>query len=88
MFRTYLKPILCLSKQSKELNENTRGDLSISPSKPLSTSCMSVRTRLVPRTVQATVRTPCCLDNAIDELFLKVNSLKIVSKYSRNLDTQ
>ena len=37
-----------------------------------------VRSRLVPRTAQATVRTPCCLDNAIDELFLKVNGLKIV----------
>ena len=42
----------------------------------------------MPRTAQATVRTPCCLDNVIDELFLKINSLKIVYKYSRNLDTQ
>ena len=35
-----------------------------------------VRSRLVPRAAQATVRTRGCLDNAIDELFLKVNSLK------------
>ena len=42
----------------------------------------------MPRAAQATVRTPRCLDNAIDELFSKVNGLKIVEKYSRNLDTQ
>ena len=50
------------------------------------TVCLN--SRLVHRIAQATVRTPCCLDNAINELFLKVNSLKIVLKYSRNLDTQ
>ena len=38
----------------------------------------TVRSRLVPRTVQTMLRMPCCLDNAIDKLFLKVNSLKIV----------
>ena len=52
-------------KKSKELNETTRGDRPISPSKPLSTSCMSKKAF-------------CCLDiNAIEELLLKVNSLKI-----------
>ena len=57
------KTISCLSEQSKELNENTRGDRPISPSKPLSTSCMSKNTLLF---------------NAIEELLLKGNSLKIV----------
>ena len=39
-------PLSHPSKQSKELNETTRGDRSISPSKPLSTSCMSQKALL------------------------------------------
>ena len=34
------------SKQSKQLNVTTRGDRPISPSKPLSTSCMSKKALL------------------------------------------